>query len=194
MANWASYHISDFILFSEAVYYKQFELYNQAIWPMQLVAIVFALSVLYAIYKRPAWAGRLIAGVLVVSWLWVAAVFMYRWFYQIHVVANGYALGFILQAGLIFWYGLIKNRFNQRLKNRFGMALVSGFLLVAILLYPFIAWLSGRSWLQFEMFALAPDPTVLATITILLLTKAPGVLYFIPALWVLISAVTIYAV
>lgn len=191
MSDWTSYRLSDFILFSEAIYYRQFELYNQAIWPLHIVAILFALSVLYALCKRPVWVGRIVASVLVVSWLWVAVAFLYSWFYQIHVVANWYAFGFILQAGLVCWFGFIKNRFNELVTSRLRINVGSGLLFVAIFLYPFIAWMSGRSWLQFEMFALAPDPTVLATIAILVLLKVPRGLYVIPALWILISVITL---
>lgn len=191
MSDWTSYSLSDFILFSEAIYYRQFELYNQAIWPLHIVAILFALSVLYTLCKRPVWAGRIVASVLVVSWLWVAVAFLYRWFYQIHVVANWYAFGFLVQAGLVYWFGFIKNRFNEFVTSRLRISVGSGLLFVAIFLYPFIAWMSGRSWLQFEMFALAPDPTVLATIAILVLLKVPGGLYVIPALWILISTITL---
>jgi hypothetical protein len=61
-----------------------------------------------------------------------------------------------------------------------------------LIIYPFIALLSGRSWMQFEMFALAPDPTALATLAILLFYKTPKVLYAIPGIWVLISGATLY--
>jgi len=67
----------------------------------------------------------------------------------------------------------------------------SALLFVAFIFYPYIALISGRSWMQFEMFALAPDPTVLATLAILLFYKVPIVLYAIPLIWMLLSAMTL---
>jgi hypothetical protein len=67
-----------------------------------------------------------------------------------------------------------------------------GVLIIALAFYPFIALLSGRSWLEFEMFGLAPDPTVLGTLAVLLVYKAPRVLYVIPIIWVLLSGVTLF--
>lgn len=192
MGNLTSYRLSDFILFSQTAYYRQFELYNHAIWPLQLVAILFSLVVLYALWKKPAWAGRGVALLLVVSWIWVAWAFLYQRFYQIHVVADGYALGFVLQAGLIAWYGVIKNRFDSVVSSRSGVIIGTALLSIALIVYPFIAVISGRSWMQFEMFALAPDPTVLATVAILLFYKAPKLLYVIPIIWALISGMTLY--
>jgi len=192
MGELASYRLSDFILFSQTVYYRQFELYNQAIWPLHLVALLFALLIGYALWKKPAWAGRFISGILVVSWCWVAWAFLYQRFYQIHVMADGYALGFVLQAGFLTWYGVIKNRLTLITTNWPRIIIAAGVLCIALLFYPFIALLTGRSWLQFEMFALAPDPTVLATLAILLVCKAPKILYVIPVIWVLVSGTTLF--
>ena len=186
-----SYSLSDFILFSDKAYYRQFELYNHAIWPLHLIAIVFSLVIIYALWKKPAWAGRLIAVLLTVSWFWVAWAFLFERFYQINVVANWYALGFVLQAGLITWYGVIKNQFALFVQSqpRINIGLV--LLFISLIIYPFIAFITGRSWLQFEMFSLTPDPTVLATLAILYLCKVSSVLYVVPIIWLLISGMTL---
>lgn len=191
MGELASYRFSDFILFSQTAYYRQFELYNQAIWPLHVIAIIFALVILYALWKKPLWAGRLVALLLVVSWVWVGWAFLYQRFYQIHVVADRYAFGFVLQAGLITWYGVIRNRFTVFVRNQFRIKMGSGLLVFAFIFYPFIAFITGRSWMQFEMFALAPDPTVLATLAILLFYEVPITLYAIPLIWMLLSAMTL---
>ena len=191
MGELTSYSLSDFILFSDKVYFRQFELYNHAIWPLHLIAIVFSLVIFFALWEKPVWAGRVIAVLLTLSWVWVAWAFLYANFYQIHVVANWYALGFVLQAGLIIWYGLIKNRFTlaEESRNKINIGLVLIF--ISLILYPFIALITGRSWLQFEMFSLTPDPTVLATLAILVLCKASRVLYVIPIIWLIISGMTL---
>lgn len=193
MGDLTTYHLSDFILFSPSTYFRQFELYNLAIWPLHLVAIVFSCVMIYALWKNPPWATRFVAVLLVMSWLWVAWAFLYQRFYQIHVVANWYAAGFVLQAGLIAWYGVIKNRFVSFPGNTLRTKLGSGLLLVSFVLYPFMPLIFGRSWLQFEMPFLAPDPTILATLAILLIYKSPGVLYIIPVTWVLLSGMTLLA-
>ena len=193
MGEITSYSLSDFILFSDRVYYRQFELYNHAIWPLHLIAIVFSLVIIYTFWKKPAasWSGRLIAVLLTLSWVWVAWAFLFERFYQIHVVANWYALGFVLQAGLITWYGVIKNQFSLFVQSqpRINIGLV--LLFISLILYPFIAFITGRSWLQFEMFSLTPDPTVLATFAILTLCKVSSVLYVVPIIWLIISGMTL---
>jgi len=191
MGDLITYRLSDFILFSQTAYYRQFELYNQAIWPLHVVAIVLACVIAYALWKKPVWAGRLVAAILLVSWLWVAWAFLYLRFYQIHIVANWYALGFVLQVGLITWYGIIQNRFNVFMTSRWRVNVGTGLLFISLIIYPFIPVITGRSWLQFEMFFLAPDPTVLATLAILLLYRTPKVLFLIPTIWMALSGVTL---
>ena len=191
MGELASYRLSDFILFSQTVYYRQFELYNQLMWPLHILAIIFSLIIIYVLWKKPVWGGRLVALLLIVSWLWVAWAFLYQRFYQIHVVANWYAFAFVLQALLIIWYGLIRNCFALFVINRLRIKIGSILLFIAYAVYPFIAYLTGRSWMQFEMFALAPDPTVLASLAILIFYKVPVVIYVIPVVWLLLSAMTL---
>jgi hypothetical protein len=192
MDSLSSYHLSDFILFSGPVYYRQFELYNQSIWPLHLVAVLFAFAMLYALWKKPAWAGRLVAAILVTGWVWVAYAFLYQRFYQIHVVANWYALGFVLQAVLMTWYGLLKDRFTELTLNPYRHATGLVLLLTGIMIYPLIAWFMGRPWQQLEMFVLAPDPTVIVTLGVLLLLRVPPALFVIPVVWLLISYTTLY--
>lgn len=193
MGDLISYQLSDFILFSQAVYYRQFEIYNLNIWPLQIVAILFSLVITYTLWKNPVWAGRLVSTVLIASWLWVAFAFLYQRFYQIHIVADWYALGFVLQAGLITWYGVFKNQFTLFVRSQFRIKIATSLLFVTFILYPFVAFITGRSWMQFEMFALAPDPTVLSTLAILLFYKARVVLYVIPIIWMLLSTMTLLA-
>ena len=70
------------------------------------------------------------------------------------------------------------------------------FIAAGILIYPFIAFITGRPWQQFEMFALAPDPTALVTLGILLFYKvyksgAARILFVIPVSWLVISYTTL---
>lgn len=64
----------------------------------------------------------------------------------------------------------------------------------ALLLYPAIAPLMGRSWMAAEVFGLAPDPTAIATLAFLAVTSSGWqrwLLMLIPVLWCLLSATTL---
>jgi hypothetical protein len=67
--------------------------------------------------------------------------------------------------------------------------------ILALALYPMLAPLLGRGWRQAEIFGIAPDPTVLATLGLLLLAEGPprwGLLAA-PLLWCLVSGATLWA-
>ena len=191
MGDLGSYHLSDFILFTEDSYYRLFELYNQAIWPLHALAYLLVFFVIYLINKKPAWGGRVIAGILAISWLWIAWAFLYQRFYPIHVVANGYAYGFVVQAVLIAWFGFIKNGFyfvsHARRKNMTGVFLI----LLSVIVYPLLPLFLNRPIEQAEVVLLAPDPTVLFTLGVLFLHVRMAMLYVLPLVWCIVSVLTL---
>ena len=74
---------------------------------------------------------------------------------------------------------------------RAGGGAALALVLIALVLYPLLAPLDGRSWWQAEVFGLAPDPTVAATLGALLFWRAPWPLWPIPLLWCAASGVTL---
>ena len=63
----------------------------------------------------------------------------------------------------------------------------------ALAIHPLIAPLSGRPWTQAEIFGLAPDPTVIATLGVLVAAARPNWhLLVLPLLWCAISGLTLW--
>jgi hypothetical protein len=67
------------------------------------------------------------------------------------------------------------------------------FLLYALIVHPLIGPLMGRPWLQAEVFGVAPDPTVIATLGVLVAARRPhwGLLV-VPVLWCAVSGATLW--
>ena len=65
-----------------------------------------------------------------------------------------------------------------------------------LLAWPLLAPLDGRPWQEAEVFAIAPDPTAIATLALLALAPyAAGgraSLAIVPALWLAVSALTLF--
>ncbi|MBU1395976.1 MAG: hypothetical protein KKE84_07510 [Gammaproteobacteria bacterium] len=78
-----------------------------------------------------------------------------------------------------------------RLQQRAGL----GLLLFALLMFPLIGPLLGRNWMQAEVFGMAPDPTALATLGVLLFASVRPAwgLFPIPVAWCLLSGTTLWA-
>jgi hypothetical protein len=68
-------------------------------------------------------------------------------------------------------------------------------LIVALAGYPVLAPIFGRGWEQAEIFGMAPDPTAIATLGILLLlpSRRRGWLLVAPVAWCFISGLTLWA-
>ena len=195
MDDWWTYSIADLILFTPETYFHLFELYHRAWWPLQLACIAIAIAMLLCLWLKPAWSDRVIAILLAAGWAWVGWAFLHLRFAPIHWVANGYAVAFFLQALLLFIYGISRRGLEFEAGNPVRAVIGVILLLGALLVMPATAYLTGREWLQAELFAMTPDATALATLGLLLLAKGRVAIWLaaIPVAWCFITGATLWA-
>jgi len=192
MSDWWTYRPADLLMFSPETYYRLFELYNEALWPAQLAALAAGLAIFVLLLRGPRWCGRVIAGLLAACWVAVAWGYFDR-YATINLAAPFFAWGFAVQAGLLAVIGGAMGRltFEEAMMppRRAGIALF----VFALLLQPLIAPLTGRAWLSAEVFGLAPDPTVLATLGVLLAAdRVRWALIVLPVLWCAVTGATLW--
>jgi len=195
MSEWWTYGLRDLLLFSSRTYYRLFELYNLEWWPLQILALALGVAVFVLLRRGGKRAGRAIALILVLCWLWVAWAFHLQRYASINLAASYFAWAFAVQALLLLWLGAVRGRLTPAPATRLQQRAGFGLLLFALLIFPLIGSLLGRSWTQAEAFGMAPDPTALATLGVLLTIKLrhSGWLFPIPVLWCLISGATLWA-
>ncbi len=195
MSEWWTYRLSDLLMFSAQTYTRLFALYNREIWPAQIVAIALGIVILMCLQRARPWQGRIVAAILAVCWLWVAWAYHIERYATINWAARYFALGFVIEALLLIWIGVIRGQLIFRSADyalrRAGLYLF----IFALALQPWIGAAIGRPWLQAEIFGIAPDPTVIATLGILLLVSGwiRPVLLCIPIIWCVISGATLWA-
>jgi hypothetical protein len=190
MPEWWTYSLSDFLMFSPRTYYRLFELYNSAIWPAQLLAIVLGLAILALLRRAEVWPGRAVAAILAACWLWVAWAYFLLRYDDISLAGNYFAIVFAGEGLLIAWVGIVRSRLRLQ-----GPASTAGFciFLYALLVHPLIGPLMGRPWLQAEVFGVAPDPTVIATLGVVVAAqRTHWELLVIPLLWCAVSGATLW--
>lgn len=195
MSEWWTYTLSDFLLFSPRTYYRLFELYNREIWPAQILPLGLGVAILALLRHGGAGQGRAIAAILAGCWLWVACGFHFQRYSTINWAATYFAAGFAAEALLLIWTGVVRGRLLFRpAGHAVGRAGLCSFLF-ALVVQPLIGPLVGRDWVQAETFGVAPDPTVLATLGILLLAanRTFWGLLLVPASWCAITGVTLWA-
>jgi hypothetical protein len=137
----------------------------------------------------------MVSAVLAILWTWVAWAFVWRRYATINWAAKYLVWLFAIEVLLLVWIGVIREgpQFGWR-RDAAGI-LGSALLVLSLLLYPAFAPLLGRGWRQAEVFGVAPDPTVLATLGVLLLADGPprwGLLAG-PVLWCVVSGATLLA-
>ncbi len=195
MSEWWTYRLSNFLLFSPQTYHRLFELYNAAVWPAQIAAVAVGLAILLLLVRPERTRSRLLAAFLAACWFWIAIAFHANRYATINWAAIYFAWAFGLEAALLLWTGIVRARLV--FERDAALAGRAGFwtFVFALAVQPLIGLLLGRGWRQIEIFGIAPDPTALATLGILLLAtgRARWHLIVIPAIWCAISGATLWA-
>ncbi len=190
MSEWWTYRPSDFLLFSARAYYRLFELHNAATWPLHLLTIAAGLIMLVIALRRSRYRRWTIVA-LAPLWVVVAIAFLWRRYAPINWTATYAAVAFLAQALLLV---LVMARSGDR-QAAPGRRRVGALLAVAgVIAYPVIAPLAGRGVSTAEVFGIAPDPTAIATLGIVMLGASKGAWLglVIPVLWCMTSAITLH--
>lgn len=173
MSEWWTYRPADFLMFAPDTYWRLFELHNAAWWPLGVLAHVLVLTLCVALWRGESLAPRLAAGLMAVLSAAVAWGFVWRLYVPVNWGAQALAGVFAITA--LGW--LLLAREGRVQPSRAGTLVM----LLAALSWPLLAWADGRPLAQAELIGLAPDPTAVAGLGLLLQWRArstPGV-----ALW-----------
>jgi hypothetical protein len=192
MSEWWTYAPEDFLLFSPRTYWRMFELQNDAYWPLPVVTLALGGIVTFLAARGGTNAIRWAAIILALVWSFVTYTFLWDRYADINWAMAYVAPAFALEALLLFLIGI---RWAVTMEQR-GVAARIGYLLLAFATVgvPLLAPLHGRDSASSEIFGIAPDPTVIATLGFLLLLRGRHLwlLYPIPILWCLLSGLTLH--
>jgi hypothetical protein len=196
MSEWWTYRPSDFLMFAPRTYWRLFELQNEALWPAQLLGVLLALVLVVGLWRRHGPTLRAGALGLALAWVWVAYGFFWQRYAPINWAAGGFSWAFGLQA-----LGLLALSFQHTVHATTFMVcrrLGLGLLLWALLAHPLLPFAFGRPWMQAEVIGLAPDPTAIATLGLLLgIDAGPRALLWVlragAIAWLAVSAATLVA-
>ena len=195
MPEWWTYRLSDLLLFSPRTYYRMLELYNEAVWPSQFLAVGLGFGILGLLWRPATLQGRVIPAILAALWAWASWAFLWQRYATINWAATYVVPLFVLEALLLAWIGVARQRLSFRAPRDAAGLLGIALFILSLTFYPMLAPLAGRPWRQAEVFGFAPDPTAIATLGLLLLTEGRPrwELLVIPMLWCSISGATLWA-
>lgn len=196
MSEWWTYRPSSFLMFAPRTYWRVVERYNADVWPLQWLLLAAGIALLWVAYRRGPHATRVICAMLAAAWLWVGWAFHLQRYAEINWGARYFALAFAVQAVALLALGVLPPRRAQppvtACARTLGLALAA----CAVLAYPLSAAVAGRSWSQSEVFGLMPEPTVLATLGLLLAAgpRGRGWLGVIPLLSLALGLTTLWLI
>lgn len=168
METFWSYRPEDFLLFSPDVYRRLFLLQNADYWWTMPISLGFAAVLGFALWVkgRGVSPGLVVGLALANGWILVGATFFLVSYSSINWAAP-YISPLFLLGGILLSAAALRQRFTNRasLAKRLGGAalLLYGFILHPIAL-TFLGW--PATGLEFAL--IAPDPTVIASLGLLL--------------------------
>ncbi len=177
--------LSRLVPFTRDVFLGGLGRYNEALWPAQIAAYLLVLLALWYALRRSPGSGRLISAVLAAGWIGIGVA--YYMLHQAQINWAAWALGVVFTVqGLAFLVtGVVRGRVDFRFTG--DAAGWAGLVLVACatILYPLIGYGADQGWPRMPLVGVAPGPTLVWTLGILLLAvpRAPWHLLFIPLLW-----------
>ncbi len=192
MAEWLSYSLSDFLLFSPRTYWRMMAAGNELLWPLHVATV--AIGAMLVIPARQA-HGRLRAApflLLTLLWCFVGWRFFWQEYAPINWTAPYIAGAFFAQGAALALYGVVAGGSDARTPDADGVAGI-GFAVYGLLLHPLtpLAW--DRPLSSTDVFGIAPDATAIVTAGILLTQQRHTtivMLLLIPLGWLAFSGLT----
>jgi len=168
--------------------------YNQAVWPMQIVAYLLGIAALFFAIKETKYSSRIISAILAFFWLWIGILCCLIYFRQIWKPFIVSGILFIIQAILFLIAGVVKSNISFRFRPDVYGVIGIIFIAYAIIGYPIVEYLLGRSYSQFLYIGLVPCPTTIFTFGLLLwmYKKLPKYILIIPFIFSLNGILAIY--
>jgi hypothetical protein len=165
-----------------------FERYNRAIEPAPFFAYALgAVALVFACSGGPL-RGRVALGTLALFWAVSGAGYHLAFFSEINPAALAFGALFLAQAALLLGAALRREAPAFRLHASARHVAALSLAVYALAAYPRIAAAAGHAYPRAPVFGVAPCPTTIFTIAVLLLAERPcGILLTIPIAWSLVA-------
>lgn len=175
--------------FTRAEFLQVFAEYNESIWPLQLLTAALGLLALALLFSRRRWADRGIAGVLALLWAFTGVGYHWLFFAKANPAAYLFGGLFLVAASIFLVEGVARNRIRFELAMGLRGWLALALVAYALLVYPILGLLKTHPYPETPLFGVAPCPTTIFTLGLLLLAayRRPLLLGAVPLTWAVIG-------
>ncbi len=175
--------------FTQDEFFAIFAAYNAALWPAQVVAYLAGVAATALLFRQSRLTTGFALWVLALMWLVNGAVYQWAFFAAVNPAARVFAVPFVIEALLLALTPLAVPRFRLAPRRDARTAAGLGLVLFAAVIYPIWGRLAGHVWPAIPSFGIAPCPTTIFTIGLLLLGQWPVARWLlgIPGLWAVVG-------
>lgn len=155
--------------------------YNLAIWPLQIIAYVLIVLVLFFSLYPQKYSSKIVMAVLSFFWFFTGIVFCFLCWAPNHIF--GYIFGICCIAqGLLFLYSIIRSDITINSLNKTNKLIGILFILYAVIGYQIFGYYLGHIYPELFAVGLVPCPTTIFTfgVFIIVSTKIPIKYFVIP--------------
>ena len=159
------------------------EVYNNSIFPMQIIMLVVAIVLTYFLFSKPgSIVNKLMKAYLAFAFAWAGLMFPIYGFSKII-----FTIYYLVLASL-FIIDIFRVKIEFKLPETNGKKYFVLFLIIsAFVLYPVIEYISGHSYPRVPLFGVAPCPTIIFSLALLIgsmpkVDKNIFILLIIPAI------------
>ena len=171
--------------FTHDAFFALFGQYNAAVWPLALLFYLLAALCVALMFRPGRWATLIVSGTLAAMWAVNGVGYHWLFFREINPAATLFAVVFVVQAMLLIVLPARRPAFRYSVEAdaRSGVGLL--LVLFATVLYPLWGWLAGHGWPEMPFFGVAPCPTTIFTVGVLLTGTwhVARWLLILPGLW-----------
>lgn len=171
--------------FTVAQFFTVFAEYNAAIWPLQIIAYGLGLLAVIALWRKGPRVDKAILSALAILWAVNGIGYHCLFFAEINPIATVFGAVFVLQAVLFATSALFPNDLRFQVRRDLRTALGISSIVYALLVYGLLGILTGHGLMAGPLFGVAPCPTTIFTIGMLVLARGKWVLWLsiVPMLW-----------
>jgi hypothetical protein len=175
--------------FTVGQFFTVFADYNSAIWPLHIVGYGLGVLAVLALWVRAPLMKRAIPAALAILWAVNGVGYHLLFFVEINPIASLFAAVFLFQAILFAASALVPNDLRFELAFNVRSAAGLSFIVYALVIYELLGYWAGHGLMAGPIFGVAPCPTTIFTIGMLLLARGRWAAWLsvIPILWSLIG-------
>jgi hypothetical protein len=170
-------------------FFEVFAAYNAAIWPVQIIAYALGLIAVAMLWSNWSIGKQLVLTILAIMWLWIGFAYHLNFFAPINPAAKGFAAIFIVQAILLLASSIDRDSLQLEVRRDLRSFLGLAAIFYALFVYELLGYLSGHGLMRGPLFGVAPCPTTIFTVGVLLLARGKPVIWLaiIPVIWSIVG-------